>query len=118
MFPGRGVTVKRLSNYYYVYRFISFIQRQQANIFGSFSTNKNGRASKTASERLRQMATNARICEECGRLPPLENPKLLDFGKLSLYYEYLRFISFNFLYVPAPTKKMPYVFNQEKGFAI
>ena len=48
----------------------------------------------------------------------LDAPKSIDFANLSLYYESLRSISFNLLHVPAPIKKMLYVFNQKKGFAI
>jgi hypothetical protein len=58
------------------------------------------------------------LCEDCGRLFPLEAPKSFDFANLSLYYEYLRSIDAIFFHVPAPIKKMLYVFNQEKGFAI
>jgi hypothetical protein len=56
--------------------------------------------------------------EDSGRLFLLEAPKSFDFANLSLYYECLRSMDSIFNHVPAPIKKMPYVFNQEKGFAI
>lgn len=54
------------------------------------------------------------LCEDCGRLFPLEAPKSFDFANLSLYYESLSSISFNLLHVPAPIKKMLYVFDPKK----
>ena len=51
------------------------------------------------------------LCEDCGRLFPPEAPKPFDFANLSLYYEYLRLVSSNLLRVPAPVKKMLYVFS-------
>jgi hypothetical protein len=45
-----------------------------------------------------------RLCEDRGRLFPLEAPKSFDIASLSLYYESLRSIPFDLLHAPDQTR--------------
>jgi hypothetical protein len=49
---------------------------------------------------------------------PLEAQYHLTLQALPLYYECLRSIPFNLFHMLAPVKKVLYVFDQEKSFAI
>jgi hypothetical protein len=65
------------------------------------------------------MARNARTRRAiAGRLFPSRSPISLTLQALPLYYECLRSIPFNLFHMLAPVKKVLYVFDQEKSFAI
>lgn len=51
-------------------------------------------------------------------LLPLDTPESIDFMTLSLYYEYLRFVSLNFLNAVVQPFRHSGVFDEKSHFAI
>ena len=57
-------------------------------------------------------------CKDCGRHFPLEGPNPFDFTKLSLYYDFLRSISFRGFPVPTAINHDDLCFQPKKAWPL